>query len=79
MLRVFIVRFFKGNLCHLPVLNLDLNQELLFFHWINLNIAKVGGLQNQDAKGEAIVGYCDPSATPDLKSTGFCKIRDSKS
>ncbi len=35
------------------------------------NVAKVGGLQSQDAKGEAVVGYCKPLATPDLEPSGF--------
>jgi hypothetical protein len=39
--------------------------------FVNPSVAKVGGLQSQGAEGEAIVGYCDPSATPDLESSGF--------
>ena len=35
------------------------------------NVAKVGGLQNQGDKGEAVLGYRDPLATPDLESSGF--------
>jgi len=35
------------------------------------NVAKAGGLKSQGAKGKAVVGYCDPLATPDLKSSGF--------
>ena len=38
---------------------------------VNPSVAKVGGLQNQGAKGEAVVGYCDPLATPDLEPSGF--------
>ena len=37
----------------------------------NPNVAKVGGLQIQGAKGEAIVNYCEPFGTPDLKFSGF--------
>ena len=35
------------------------------------NAAKVGGLQSQGVKGEAVVAYCDPLTTQDLKSSGF--------
>ena len=35
------------------------------------NVAKVGGLQSQGARGEAVVAYCDPLVTKDLKSSGF--------
>jgi hypothetical protein len=35
------------------------------------NVAKAGGSQSQDAKGEAVALYCDPLATPDLASSGF--------
>jgi hypothetical protein len=38
---------------------------------INPNVAKVGGLQSQGTKGEAVVVYCEPLATPDLESSGF--------
>jgi hypothetical protein len=38
---------------------------------INPNVAKVGGLQSQGAKGAAVVVYCKPLATRDLKSSGF--------
>jgi hypothetical protein len=35
-----------------------------------LNFARVGGLQSQGAKGEAVVGYREPLATRNLKSSG---------
>jgi hypothetical protein len=35
-----------------------------------LNFARVGGLQSQGAKGEAVVGYREPLATLNLKSSG---------
>jgi len=35
------------------------------------NVAKVGWLQSQGVKGEAVVAYCDPLTTQDLKSSGF--------
>jgi len=35
------------------------------------NVAKVGRLQSQGAKGEAVVVYCEPFATQDLESSGF--------
>ena len=38
---------------------------------INPNVAKIGGLQSQGAKVEAVVGYCEALATPDLKPSGF--------
>ena len=38
---------------------------------ISPDVAKAGGLQSQGAEGEAVVGYCDPSATPDLEPSGF--------
>jgi len=37
----------------------------------NPNVAKVGGLQSQGTEGEAVVGYCEASVTPDLESSGF--------
>jgi diadenosine tetraphosphate (Ap4A) HIT family hydrolase len=37
----------------------------------NLNVAKVGGLQSQGVKAEAVVAYCDPLTTQNLKSSGF--------
>jgi hypothetical protein len=36
-----------------------------------LNFARVGGLQSQGAKGEAVVGYREPLATLNLKSSGM--------
>ncbi len=38
---------------------------------INPNVAKVGGLQSQGEKGEAVVIYCEPFATRDLKLSDF--------
>jgi hypothetical protein len=38
---------------------------------IHLNVAKVGGLQSQGVKGEAVVGYRKSLTTQDLKSSGF--------
>jgi hypothetical protein len=38
------------------------------------NSANAGGLQSQGAKGEAVVVYCDPLATPDMESSGFCSV-----
>jgi len=38
---------------------------------VNPNVAKVGRLQSQGAKGEAVVVYCEPFATQDLESSGF--------
>jgi hypothetical protein len=38
---------------------------------VDLNVAKIGGLQSPDVKGEAVVVYCDPLTTQDLKSSGF--------
>jgi hypothetical protein len=38
---------------------------------LNPNVAKAGGLQSQGAKGDAVVGYCKPLATPDLEPSGF--------
>ena len=35
------------------------------------NVAKVGGLQSQDVKGEVVVSYFDPLTTQDLKFSGF--------
>jgi hypothetical protein len=35
------------------------------------NVAKVGGLQSQGVKGEAVVAYRDPLTTQDLKFSGF--------
>jgi hypothetical protein len=38
---------------------------------INPNVAKVGGLQSQGVKGDAVLGYREPLTTRDLKSSGF--------
>ena len=38
---------------------------------IDLNVAKVGGLQSRGVKGEAVVIYRNPLTTQDLKSSGF--------
>ena len=35
------------------------------------NVAKVGGLQSQGVKGEAVVAYRNPLTTQNLKSSGF--------
>jgi sucrose phosphorylase len=40
-------------------------------HTVHPNDAKVRGLQSQGAEGEAVVGYCEPSATPDIEASGF--------
>ena len=37
----------------------------------HLNVAKVGGLQSPDVRGEAVVAYCNPLTTQNLKSSGF--------
>jgi hypothetical protein len=36
----------------------------------NQDFARVGGLQSQGAKGEAVVGYREPLATLNLKPSG---------
>jgi hypothetical protein len=38
---------------------------------IDPNVAKAGAIQSQDAKGAAVVIYCNPLATPDLDGSGF--------
>ena len=38
---------------------------------MNPNVAKVRGLQSQGAEGEAVVAYCNPWTTQDLKFSGF--------
>lgn len=38
------------------------------------NVAIVGGLQSQGGKGEVVVCYCEPLATPDLESSGFYNV-----
>jgi hypothetical protein len=47
--------------------------SLYGFEWWKLdpNVAKVGGIQSQGAKGAAVVSYCKPLATPDLEPSGF--------
>jgi hypothetical protein len=35
------------------------------------NVAKVGGLQSQGVKGEAVVVYRESLTTPDMTSSGF--------
>jgi hypothetical protein len=48
-----------------------LNMDLYKIWAVNLNVAKVGGLQSQGVKGEAVVGYREPLTTQDLESSGF--------
>jgi hypothetical protein len=38
---------------------------------VSPDVAKVGGLQSQGAKGAADAIYCNPLATTDLESSGF--------
>ena len=38
---------------------------------LNPNVAKVGGHQSPGVKGEAVVAYCDPLTTQNLKTSGF--------
>jgi len=38
---------------------------------VDPDVAKVGRLQSQGAKGEAVVVYCEPFATQDLQSSDF--------
>ena len=40
-------------------------------HQIDPNVAKVGGLQSQASEGEVVVLYFEPSATQNLKSSGY--------
>lgn len=35
------------------------------------NVARAGGLQSQDVKGEAVIDYRNPFTTQELKSSGF--------
>ena len=42
-----------------------------FMCMLSPSVAKVGGLQSQGARGEAVVIYCEPLATPDLESSDF--------
>jgi len=39
--------------------------------YLDLNVAKVGGLQSQGVKGDAVVGYREPLTTQDLEPSGF--------
>ena len=39
----------------------------------NPKVAKAGGLQSQDVKGEIVVVYLDSLTTQDLKFSGFPK------
>ncbi len=41
------------------------------FLQVHSNVGKTGRLQSQGTKGKAVVGCCDPLATPDLESSGF--------
>jgi hypothetical protein len=56
---------------------LDNNLQFNFRDILNIfsalypNVAKVGGLQSQGVKGEAVAAYCDPLTTQNLKSSGF--------
>jgi glycosyltransferase involved in cell wall biosynthesis len=41
------------------------------FDGVNANVAKVGGLQSQGVKGEAVVHYREPLTTQNLEPSGF--------
>jgi hypothetical protein len=45
--------------------------RLFYATLVHPDVAKVGGFQSQGAKGEAVVCYCEPLATPDLEASGF--------
>jgi hypothetical protein len=44
---------------------------LAFSGGIHPNVEKVGGLQSQGGKGDAVMYYREPLTTQDLKSSGF--------
>ena len=39
-------------------------------YYVSPNVAKIGGLQSQGVRGEAVVAYRNPLTTQDLKSSG---------
>ena len=39
---------------------------------LTLSLQKSEGSRAKATKGEAVVNYCDPLATRDLESSGFC-------
>ena len=51
---------------HYPV-----HWDQIFASQLSPNVAKAGGLQSQDVKGEAVIYYRNPLSTQDLKSSGF--------
>jgi hypothetical protein len=44
---------------------------LAFSGGIHPNVEKVGGLQSQGGKGDAVMYYREPLTTQDLKTSGF--------
>jgi len=50
---------------------IQLQNTSVLWNIVNPNVAKVGGLQSQGAKGEAVVVYRESLTTPDLMSSGF--------
>ena len=67
-IRVLSIAFYE---CH-RVFDCDIFLHLCHCSFsVYPNVAKVGGLQSQGVKGEAVVGYRDPLRTLALKSSGF--------
>jgi len=50
---------------------MESTSERRILEYIYRNVAKVGGLQSQGVRDEAVVAYRDPLTTQDLKSSGF--------
>ncbi len=44
------------------------------FDGVNPNVAKVGGLQSQGVKGDAVVCYREPLTTQNSESSGFSAL-----
>ncbi|MGB9438720.1 MAG: hypothetical protein WCB15_12315, partial [Desulfobacterales bacterium] len=62
-----VLRFLASNIAFVSALR-------AFWYSLSMvypNVAKAGGLQSQDVKGEAVIYYRNPLTTPDLMSSGF--------
>ena len=65
----------RALICHFAINDLSYSASevarFLAISRVNPSVAKAGGLQSQGAEGEVVVFYFKPSATRDLKFSGF--------
>jgi|GEM_PF-1719242 len=62
------LKYFKPNK---PVKTTSMKQRSDSHPLIYPDVTKAGGLQSQGVMGDAVLDYCDPLTTQDLKVSGF--------